>query len=1119
MLSINFDTLNNIQEPGGKDVLVPLTATDSAGLPVSYSFSSSDPNVSLSLVSPDTPSLRLSVSGTDTSGNAYSGTLILKLFDTLTPQSTARIEQLVNEGFYNGTTFSRVLDGLIAQGGMTVNGAGTGETFPDEFNSQLTYTSPGLLGLANSGPDTNDEQFFITATDAKGTTTPIGLSAMPQSLDFKYAIVGQLVSGFDTFEEIMQSQVVENSSTTEVSQPAHAITITSAQIINDTQDAVLEVAAPASSDGTTPTITVTATDSSGATAQQTFTDQVITNTVIDPPFIGTVADQTTNENTPVTFTLSSTDPESAGVAYTILSDTSDAAPTNVTVSIDQTTGQVTLTPAAGFTGTIALLAGVRATSAADKFANYDTHAFVLTVEVPSSTPAVAGANAELDLSQAYNHAGIVADGAKFTGGLDGVGYAISSTNLGSSLSWNNLNFNFGPVGASDVVQANGQTIQLPGTGYSQVDILATGVLGNQISQNFTVDYTDDTGTTRTQSVSDWFTPQNFQRESVALAMPYRDTAAGGADHRNFDVYGYILYLDSSKTVSSITLPDDPNIEILAISLKAAIAAPTNLSATSPSSDEIDLSWTASTSTVDGYNVFRGTVNGGPYPVLVNSTPLAPGTTSFQDTTAVPGNQYYYVVQATSSAAFSPLSNQATATTAATSVNPELDLTQLFNVEGITTKGTTFATGADAQGNALSADLLGSSVTSGGVQFNIGQANTLNLLATGGQTLSLPAGQYSQLQFLAVGVQGNQLDQTFTVAYTDGTVATLTQSFSDWFTPQGYPGEAVAAATTYRNTSTGGTDNRTFDVYRYTINLDSTKTVSSLRLPDDIHVRLLAITLVAPVAAPSDAQVTTGSGVIDLSWTGSTNTAATYNVYRGTTAGGESSVPINATPLPAGTTSFDDTTAVAGNTYYYVIKAIGGTAASPASNEVTAALPASGASTVVDLASYFNLTGITAKGSKFTGGLDGVGYALSSGALGTSTSWNGATFVFGPTGTNDVVQATGQSIALPSGQYSQLDLLATGVEGNQASQAFTVHYTDGTSTTVTQSISDWFTPQHYAGESVAVASAYRNTSGGGTDSRTFDVYGYAITLDSSKTVSSITLPSGGHVEVLAVDVVN
>ena len=440
------------------------------------------------------------------------------------------------------------------------------------------------------------------------------------------------------------------------------------------------------------------------------------------------------------------------------------------------------------------------------------------------------------------------------------------------------------------------------------------------------------------------------------------------------------------------------------------------------------------------------------------------------------------------------------------------------MEGITTKGTTFATGANAQGNALSADLLGSSVTSGGVQFNIGQANTLNLLATGGQTLSLPAGQYSQLRFLAIGVQGNQLDQTFTVAYTDGTVATLTQSLSDWFTPQGYPGEAVAAATTYRNTSTGGTDNRTFDVYRYTINLDSTKTVSrSAACPTTFTCGCWPLRSWPPSRRRRNAQVTTGSGVIDLSWTGSTNTAATYNVYRGTTAGGESSVPINATPLPAGTTSFDDTTAVAGNTYYYVIKAIGGAAASPASNEVTAALPASGASTVVDLASYFNLTGITAKGSKFTGGLDGVGYALVR-RPGTSTSWNGATFVFGPTGTNDVVRPRASRSPCRQGSTAS-STSATGVEGNQASQAFTVHYTDGTSTTVTQSISDWFTPQHYAGESVAVASAYRNTSGGGTDSRTFDVYGYAITLDSSKTVSSITLPSGGHVEVLAVDVVN
>ena len=57
----------------------------------------------------------------------------------------------------------------MAQGGLTASGT-DGQAFSDEFNSQLTYDSPGLLGLANSGPDSNDEQWFITAIDAKGAT-------------------------------------------------------------------------------------------------------------------------------------------------------------------------------------------------------------------------------------------------------------------------------------------------------------------------------------------------------------------------------------------------------------------------------------------------------------------------------------------------------------------------------------------------------------------------------------------------------------------------------------------------------------------------------------------------------------------------------------------------------------------------------------------------------------------------------------------------------------------------------------------------------------------------------------------------------------------------------------
>ena len=109
---------------------------------------------------------------------------------------------------------------------------------------------------------------------------------------------------------------------------------------------------------------------------------------------------------------------------------------------------------------------------------------------------------------------------------------------------------------------------------------------------------------------------------------------------------------------------------------------------------------------------------------------------------------------------------------------------------------------------------------------------------------------------------------------------------------------------------------------------------------------------------------------------------------------------------------------------------------------------------------------------------------------------------------------GQTIALPAGNDSAFSFLATGVNGNQPNLTFTVTYTDSTTQTFTQSISDWFTPQSYSGESIAASTAYRNTASGGMDNRTFDLYGYSFTLDSSKTVESITLPDDSNLEILS-----
>jgi predicted alpha-1,2-mannosidase len=173
---------------------------------------------------------------------------------------------------------------------------------------------------------------------------------------------------------------------------------------------------------------------------------------------------------------------------------------------------------------------------------------------------------------------------------------------------------------------------------------------------------------------------------------------------------------------------------------------------------------------------------------------------------------------------------------------------------------------------------------------------------------------------------------------------------------------------------------------------------------------------------------------------------------------------------------------------------------------------------VDLSASFNRTGIVADGSTFAadGGLDGVGNAYSANLLGNSLSAGGYSFALGAAGGNNVVQAAGQTLTLPSGSYSTLAFLATAVNGNQADQTFTVTYTDGTSDTFTQSLSDWHTPQGYDGESIAAAMSYRDVHDGSQHTGVYDLYLYSFSLNPNKTVAGATLPNNGRVEIFAID---
>ncbi len=174
------------------------------------------------------------------------------------------------------------------------------------------------------------------------------------------------------------------------------------------------------------------------------------------------------------------------------------------------------------------------------------------------------------LSAYYNRAGIYTDGTTFTnpatGGLDGGGAAYSGTLLGGSQTWSNTIFNFGPVNTTNVIGAAGQTIPLLAGNYSRLRMLATGVQGGQISQLFVVTYTDSTTAIFVQSLSDWFSPQNYAGESKAVIMGHRDSSNGSTDNRTFYLYGYSFALNSAKTVQSIRLPNNANVVVTAISL-------------------------------------------------------------------------------------------------------------------------------------------------------------------------------------------------------------------------------------------------------------------------------------------------------------------------------------------------------------------------------------------------------------------------------------------------------------------------------------------------------------------------------------------------------------------------
>lgn len=130
------------------------------------------------------------------------GTVEIKLMPEVAPRACENFTKLVEKGYYDGIIFHRVIKGFMIQGGDPTGTGRSGQSiwgkpFADEVSPAVKFDKPGLLAMANAGPNTNGSQFFITI-------------AVTPWLNMRHTIFGEVISGYDVVQKIEHTQTDTN---------------------------------------------------------------------------------------------------------------------------------------------------------------------------------------------------------------------------------------------------------------------------------------------------------------------------------------------------------------------------------------------------------------------------------------------------------------------------------------------------------------------------------------------------------------------------------------------------------------------------------------------------------------------------------------------------------------------------------------------------------------------------------------------------------------------------------------------------------------------------------------------------------------------------------------------
>jgi hypothetical protein len=267
---------------------------------------------------------------------------------------------------------------------------------------------------------------------------------------------------------------------------------------------------------------------------------------------------------------------------------------------------------------------------------------------------------------------------------------------------------------------------------------------------------------------------------------------------------------------------------------------------------ISMARTGSTSTATSAGKAAAAANG--FSDGVNGVAVTIGITAI-------ASSYSYNVTATVTESIAPYflgvlgsGKMSMSAQAASEVGVPVNLSSAYNVIGIYTDGSSIPSngGFDQAGYAFSGNLLGQVRASNskgailswrGQIFSLAAANASNGVTQA--TVTLPhARNYSQLLILASSswAYGNQQFGTFVVTYSDGSTASTTFSMSDWCGPQYYAGETIVSSQAYREYN-GSPNYAQNYIYGYSINVDNTKTLSTLQLPSQRNVVVFAIDVI------------------------------------------------------------------------------------------------------------------------------------------------------------------------------------------------------------------------------------------------------------------------------------